>query len=108
MNTFQFQVKPACLFRLRILIQQFLFKTPNELLRRLRAMPLNPDEKRELLRLIEADQPLPAHWRARLFPGSAQALYRTWDAVCQEFLQHGGYSASLGRSIGYTVLFQGR
>lgn len=36
-------------------------------------MPLNSDEKRELLRLIEADQPLPAHWRARLFPGSAQA-----------------------------------
>lgn len=37
-------------------------------------MPLNPDEKRELLRLIEADQPLPAYWRARLFPGSAPAL----------------------------------
>ena len=37
-------------------------------------MSLNADEKRELLRLIEADQPLPAHWRARLFPGSAQAL----------------------------------
>ena len=39
-------------------------------------------------------------------PGSAQALYRTWDAVCQEFLQHGGYSASLGRSIGYTSLIR--
>lgn len=37
-------------------------------------MSLNADEKRELLRLIEADQPLPAHWRARLFPGSAPAL----------------------------------
>lgn len=37
-------------------------------------MSLSADEKRELLRLIEADQPLPAHWRARLFPGSAQAL----------------------------------
>ncbi|KAB2935716.1 MAG: site-specific DNA-methyltransferase [Candidatus Contendobacter sp.] len=37
-------------------------------------MPLSLDEKRELLRLIEADQPLPGHWRARLFPGNTQVL----------------------------------
>ena len=31
---------------------------------------LNDYEKRELLRLIEADQPLPAHWRRKHFnPG---------------------------------------
>ena len=33
-------------------------------------------------------------------------LYRTWDVICQEFLQHGGYSRSLGRSIGYTSLIR--
>ncbi len=38
--------------------------------------------------------------------GSAQSLYRTWDAVCQEFLQYGGYSRTLGRNIGYTSLIR--
>ncbi|MGC3995269.1 MAG: acyl-CoA dehydratase activase-related protein [Propionicimonas sp.] len=39
-------------------------------------------------------------------PGSAKALYDRWDRVCQEFLQYGGYSATLGRSIGYTALIR--
>ncbi len=38
--------------------------------------------------------------------GSAQSLYRTWDAACQEFLQYGGYSRTLGRNIGYTSLIR--
>jgi predicted CoA-substrate-specific enzyme activase len=38
--------------------------------------------------------------------GSTKALYDKWDAVCQEFLQYGGYSATLGRSIGYTGLIR--
>lgn len=36
-------------------------------------LPLNDNEKRELLRLIEAGEPLPEKWRGRLFPGSARA-----------------------------------
>ncbi|HSN11920.1 MAG TPA: acyl-CoA dehydratase activase-related protein, partial [Propionibacteriaceae bacterium] len=39
-------------------------------------------------------------------PGSAKALYDRWDAICQEFLQYSGYSATLGRSIGYTALIK--
>ncbi len=35
--------------------------------------PFNDHEKYELLRLIETGEPLPAHWRAWLFPGSVQA-----------------------------------
>jgi predicted CoA-substrate-specific enzyme activase len=34
-------------------------------------------------------------------PGSADALYRRWDALCQEFFLHGGHSPSLGRRIGF-------
>ncbi|MCA0294297.1 MAG: acyl-CoA dehydratase activase-related protein [Actinobacteria bacterium] len=34
-------------------------------------------------------------------PGSAQELYRRWDAVCQEFFTSGGHSPSLGRRVGY-------
>ncbi len=34
-------------------------------------------------------------------PGSAEALYRRWDAICQEFFADGGYSATLGRRVGY-------
>ncbi len=37
-------------------------------------------------------------------PGSVMALYAKWDKVCQEFLQYGGYSATLGRHLGYTRL----
>jgi len=39
-------------------------------------------------------------------PGSAKALYDRWDRICQEYLQHGGYSATLGRSVGYTALIR--
>ena len=39
-------------------------------------------------------------------PGSAKALYDRWDRICQEFLQHSGYSATLGRSVGYTALIR--
>ncbi|MFT4296223.1 MAG: acyl-CoA dehydratase activase-related protein [Micropruina sp.] len=39
-------------------------------------------------------------------PGAAKALYDKWDVVCQEFLQAGGHSATLGRSIGYTGLIR--
>ena len=39
-------------------------------------------------------------------PGSAKALYDTWDIICQEFLQYSGYSATLGRSIGYMSLIK--
>jgi predicted CoA-substrate-specific enzyme activase len=39
-------------------------------------------------------------------PGSSKALYDKWDAVCQEFLQYGGHSATLGRSIGYSRLIR--
>jgi predicted CoA-substrate-specific enzyme activase len=39
-------------------------------------------------------------------PGAAKALYDQWDAVCQEFLQYGGYSKTLGRHIGYTSLIR--
>lgn len=41
-----------------------------------------------------------------LVPGSAKALYEKWDAVCQEFLQYGGYSQSLGRHLGYAGLIR--
>ncbi len=37
-------------------------------------------------------------------PGSAQALYRRWDAICQEFFASGGHSPTLGRRIGYSWL----
>ena len=36
-----------------------------------------------------------------LVPGSAQQLYRRWDAICQEWLQHSGFSPTLGGSVGY-------
>ena len=39
-------------------------------------------------------------------PGTAQELYRRWDAICSEWLQHSGYSATLGRSLGYRQLVQ--
>jgi predicted nucleotide-binding protein (sugar kinase/HSP70/actin superfamily) len=39
-------------------------------------------------------------------PGSAKALYDTWDIICQEFLQYSGFSATLGRSIGYMSLIK--
>ncbi len=39
-------------------------------------------------------------------PGSAKALYDRWDVVCQEFLQYSGYSARLGRTIGYRSLIK--
>ncbi|MFP5417012.1 MAG: acyl-CoA dehydratase activase-related protein [Actinomycetes bacterium] len=39
-------------------------------------------------------------------PGSAHALYATWDAVCQEFLRGGGYSATLGGPVGYLGLIR--
>jgi predicted CoA-substrate-specific enzyme activase len=34
-------------------------------------------------------------------PGSAQALYAHWDAVCQEYFTEGGYSPTLRRRITY-------
>ena len=34
--------------------------------------------------------------------GSAEALYRRWDALVQEFFTYGGYSPTLERRIGYT------
>ena len=37
-------------------------------------------------------------------PGTANALYLRWDTICQEWLQHGGYSATLGGSVGYSWL----
>ena len=37
-------------------------------------------------------------------PGSADALCRRWDTICQEFLQHSGHSVTLGRHIGYRGL----
>ena len=39
-------------------------------------------------------------------PGATKALYDKWDTVCQEFLQFGGYSRSLGRQIGYGRLIR--
>lgn len=39
-------------------------------------------------------------------PGATAALYRTWDQVCQEFLQYSGYSPTLGRHLGYTGLIR--
>jgi len=33
--------------------------------------------------------------------GAAQALYRRWDAICQDFFAHNGYSPTLGRRVGY-------
>ena len=39
-------------------------------------------------------------------PGAAKALYDRWDAVCQEFLQYGGYSPTLGRNLGYLGLIK--
>lgn len=39
-------------------------------------------------------------------PGSAKTLYDKWDQVCQEYLQYGGYSQTLGRNIGYTGLIK--
>lgn len=37
-------------------------------------------------------------------PGSADTLYQRWDAICQEFLQHSGHSATLRRHIGFRGL----
>lgn len=37
-------------------------------------------------------------------PGSAGELYRRWDSICQEFFTDAGYSATLGRRIGYASL----
>ncbi|WP_052462523.1 acyl-CoA dehydratase activase-related protein [Nigerium massiliense] len=34
-------------------------------------------------------------------PGSAQRLYERWDGLVREFFTTGGYSATLGRRIGY-------
>lgn len=34
-------------------------------------------------------------------PGSAQALYRKWDALVGEYFMYGGYSPTLERRIGY-------
>nr|NLI50164.1 activase [Propionibacterium sp.] len=34
-------------------------------------------------------------------PGSAQVLYRKWDALVTEFFTYGGYSPTLERRIGY-------
>ncbi len=39
-------------------------------------------------------------------PGSAQALYRHWDQICQEFFGTGGYSPTLGRRVGYGWLIE--
>lgn len=33
--------------------------------------------------------------------GSADALYRRWDLLCQEFFDNGGHSPTLNRRIGY-------
>jgi predicted nucleotide-binding protein (sugar kinase/HSP70/actin superfamily) len=41
-----------------------------------------------------------------LVPGSAKALYDKWDVVCQEFLQYGGYSRTLGKNLGYVGLIR--
>ncbi len=37
-------------------------------------------------------------------PGSATELYQRWDRICQEFFTHDGFSATLGRRIGYSQL----
>ena len=37
-------------------------------------------------------------------PGSAQALYRHWDAICTEFFAGAGHSPTLGRRVGYSWL----
>lgn len=37
-------------------------------------------------------------------PGSADELYRHWDAICAEYLTAEGYSATLGRRIGFSRL----
>ncbi|MDQ7993295.1 MAG: acyl-CoA dehydratase activase-related protein, partial [Propionicimonas sp.] len=37
-------------------------------------------------------------------PGSAQELYLRWDTICSEWLQHGGFSPTLGGSVGYSWL----
>lgn len=39
-------------------------------------------------------------------PGATMRRYAHWDQICQEFLQHGGYSQTLGRSIGYQRLIK--
>ncbi len=39
-------------------------------------------------------------------PGATMRRYQFWDQVCQEFLQYGGHSAKLGRSIGYRGLIR--
>ena len=36
--------------------------------------------------------------------GSATALYHRWDALAQEFFEHGGWSPTLRRRIGYSWL----
>jgi activator of 2-hydroxyglutaryl-CoA dehydratase/predicted nucleotide-binding protein (sugar kinase/HSP70/actin superfamily) len=38
--------------------------------------------------------------------GAAKQLYDRWDAICQEFLQFGGFSKTLGRNIGYSALIR--
>lgn len=37
-------------------------------------------------------------------PGSADELYRYWDAVCTQYFTDNGYSTTLGRRIGYAQL----
>lgn len=37
-------------------------------------------------------------------PGSANELYARWDAICTEYLTADGYSATLGRRLGFTRL----
>jgi predicted CoA-substrate-specific enzyme activase len=39
-------------------------------------------------------------------PGATSARYRKWDQVCQEFLQFGGFSRTLGRHLGYAGLIR--
>lgn len=36
--------------------------------------------------------------------GSATRLYHKWNSLCQEYFEHGGYSPTLGRRIGYSWL----
>jgi len=39
-------------------------------------------------------------------PGSADALYATWDAIAQDFLRDGAWSPRLRRRVGYTWLLR--
>ncbi len=38
--------------------------------------------------------------------GSANELYRRWEALCQEFFANGGYSPTMHRRIGYNWLIE--